>query len=55
MEIQFISMFPTKKSGGYWELSLIPNIDIARNPQEGLAIGLGWLFWTIAIYVDYES
>ena len=55
MEIQFISMFPSKKHGGYWEFSLIPSIDIARDHQEGLAIGLGWLFWTIAIYVDYES
>jgi len=52
MEIQFISMFPCKKHAWYWEFSLIPTIDIARNPEEGFAVGFGWMFWTLAIYVD---
>ena len=52
MEIQFISMFPSKKHGWYWEFELFPSVAIARNPEEGFAIGIGWLFWTIAIYVD---
>lgn len=52
MEIQWINNFPMKKHGWYWEVSLIPTCDIARNPEEGFAVGIGWLFWTIAIYVD---
>ncbi len=52
MEIQWLSEFPSKKRGWYWEIELLPHISVVRNPTEGFAIGIGWLFWTVALFVD---
>lgn len=49
--IDFISLTPTKKHGGYWEFNIIPQLAIAGDPVEGKALGIGWLFWVIIIYV----
>lgn len=52
MEIELINYFPKEENGWYWEFSFFPTLEIARDPQEGLAVGIGWLFWTLAIFVD---
>lgn len=52
MEIQWLSQFPSKKRSWYWEFEILPHVSIARDPSEGFAIGVGWLFWTVALFVD---
>jgi len=54
MEFQWLSEFPRKNRGWYWEIELIPHISIVNNPDEGFAIGIGWLFWTAALFIDLE-
>lgn len=52
MEFDFISTFPSKKNGEYWELELLPNVGIVKENTEEYAIGIGWLFWMFIIYIE---
>ena len=54
MEFQWMSEFPSKKRNWYWEFELFPHVSIVNNPDQGWAVGIGWLFWTAAIFVDLE-
>lgn len=54
MELQWISYFPSKKHGGYWEFTIIPTITIVRDVDQGFALGIGWLFWTFALFIDLD-
>ena len=52
MEIQWMNEFPSEKRNWYWECELIPHFSIVNNPEQGFAMGIGWLFWTLALFVD---
>lgn len=54
MEIQWMNEFPSKKRNWYWECELIPHFSIVNNPEQGFAVGIGWLFWTLALFVDIK-
>lgn len=47
--IDFMSNAPKKGNIKNWIFDLIPTITIA-NDEEGPALGIGWLFWTLIIF-----